>query len=65
MPFVKIDMWAGRDREEKRKLLQAVSKAVSETMDIPIEHIHVVISEAPKDNWGLHGDQASRMPVPK
>ena len=65
MPFVKIDIWTGRSRDEKRKLLQAVSKAVSETMNIPIEHVHVVISEAPKDNWGLHGDQASRLDLGK
>ena len=61
MPFVKIDIWEGRDRDTKRLLIQSVSKAVHESLDIPIEHVHVVISEHHKDNWGLHGEQASRI----
>ena len=61
MPLVKIDVWAGLGKDTKRKIIQSVSKAISESMSIPIEHIHLVINEAPKDNWGLHGDQASRM----
>lgn len=61
MPIVKIDIWEGRDRDTKRKLIQAVSKAVAESLNIPIEHVHVVINEPSKDNWGLHGEQVSRL----
>ena len=61
MPLVKIDVWAGMNNDTKRKIIQSVSKAISESMSIPVEHVHIVINEAPKDNWGLHGDQASRM----
>jgi 4-oxalocrotonate tautomerase len=61
MPIVKIDIWEGRDRDSKRKLIQSVSKAVAESLDIPVEHIHVVINELPKDNWGMRGEQASRI----
>ncbi len=61
MPLVKIDVWAGIDNDTKRKLIQSVSKAVSESMKLPIEFVHIVINETPKENWGLHGDQASQM----
>ncbi len=61
MPLVKIDLWAGQERDVKRELIQSVSKAVSESLGIPIEYVHIVLNEAPKDNWGLHGDQASRL----
>ena len=61
MPVVKIDMWEGRDRETKRKLIQAVTKAVSETLNVSAEHIHIILNEVPKDNWGLMGEQASRL----
>ncbi len=59
MPVVKIDMWEGRDKAMKRKLIQAVSKTVAETLTIPVDRIHVIITDVPKDNWGLKGEQAS------
>jgi 4-oxalocrotonate tautomerase len=61
MPMVKIDIWEGRNRETKRKLIKSVAKAVAESLEIPIEHINIVINEVSKDNWGLEGEQASRI----
>ena len=61
MPIVKIDIWEGRDKDTKRKLIQSVAKAVSESLDVPVEHIHIVINEVSKDNFGLEGEQASRI----
>ncbi|RLI74640.1 4-oxalocrotonate tautomerase [Archaeoglobales archaeon] len=61
MPVVKIDMWEGRDRETKRKLIQTITRAVSETLDISVEHIHIILNEVSKDNWGLKGEQASKL----
>lgn len=61
MPFVKIDMWEGRDKEAKKKLIQAVSRAVAESLGISIDWVHVVINDVPKDNWGLKGEQASEI----
>ena len=52
MPVVKIDMWSGRDKETKRKLIQSVSKAVSESLGIEIERIEIILNEVSKDNWG-------------
>mgnify|MGYP000185656174 CR=1 FL=1 len=59
MPVVKIDMWSGRDKETKRKLIQSVSKAVSESLGIEIERIEIILNEVSKDNWGKNGEQAS------
>ena len=61
MPIVKIDLWEGRGRDTKRNLIQSVSKAVSGSLDIPVDHVHVVLNDVPKDNWGLEGEQASRI----
>ena len=61
MPIIKIDLWAGRNDDEKRELIQSVSKAVADTLGIPIEHVQVIINEVPKENWGIKGEQASRM----
>lgn len=61
MPIVKIDIWEGRDAEKKRELIHAVSKAVADTLGIPIEHVQIVINDVPKENWGIKGEQASRL----
>ena len=61
MPVIKIDMWEGRDKETKRKLIQNMTKTMSETLDIPIERIHIILNDVSKDNWGLKGDQASQL----
>ncbi len=60
MPFIKIEMWEGRDSETKGKLIENVSKTVSESLDIPLEWINVCINEIPKENWGIKGEQASK-----
>ena len=61
MPIVKIDLWEGRDKDTKRNLIQSVSKAVSGSLDIPVDHVRVILNDVPKDNWGLEGEQASRI----
>ena len=61
MPIVKIDIWEGRDKETRRLLIKSVAKSVSKSLDIPIEHVHIVINEVSKDNWGLEGEQASQI----
>ena len=61
MPVVKIDLWEGRDKETKRKLIQSISKTMSEVLGIPVERIQIIINDVSKDNWGLKGDQASEI----
>lgn len=61
MPIIKIDLWTGRNDDEKGELIRSVSRAVADMLGIPIEHVHIVINDVPKENWGIKGEQASRM----
>ena len=54
-------MWEGRDKETKRRLIQNITKTMSDTLGIPIERIQVVLNDISKDDWGLKGDQASEV----
>ena len=54
-------MWEGRSKEIKRTLIQAVSKATAESLEIPIERVQVYINNVSKDDWGIKGDQASEI----
>ena len=60
MPIVRIEMWAGRDKDLKKKLIENVTKTVCETVGCPEHAVIVVIDDIPKENWGQNGKQASQ-----
>lgn len=55
MPFVVVEMWEGRTVEQKRNLVKAITKAMVEEAACKPDHLHVVIHETRKDNWGRGG----------
>lgn len=59
MPVVKIDLWKGRSKEEKEKIIKGITE-VFEYLGIPKEAITVILNEVPKDNWGIEGEPASK-----
>ena len=58
MPIVKIEMWAGRDKDTKNKLIENVTRTICDTVKCPPEAVIVVIDDIPKENWGQAGKQA-------
>lgn len=62
MPFVRIDVLAGRPPMLLEALIEAVSETVARTLDVPIERVRVVINEVPPHLWGIGGVPASRVP---
>ncbi len=62
MPFVRIDVLAGRPPELLEELIAAVSETVARTLDVPIERVRVLINEVPPHLWGIGGVPASRVP---
>lgn len=50
MPFVRIDLWKGRDKEAKKKLIKNATDAVVESIGCPPEAVQAVISEVEKEN---------------
>ncbi len=59
MPIVRIEVWAGRSPEIKKKLIEGVTKAVCDSVGCPPETVFVIIDDIPKENWGQSGKQAS------
>lgn len=57
MPIIKIGMWAGRDKEIKKKLIENVTKSVCEAVKCPPEAVIIVLEDIPKENWGQGGIQ--------
>ena len=57
MPVVKIGIWAGRDNETKKKLIENVTKTVCEVIGCPPQAVIVILEDIPKENWGQDGKQ--------
>jgi 4-oxalocrotonate tautomerase len=61
MPIVTVDMWEGRTKEQKSKLVSSVTQAVSESAGCDKDKVAVVIRESKKENWGIAGKLASEL----
>lgn len=55
MPFVVVHMWEGRDVAQKRALVAAITDAMVEHAQARPDHLHVVIQEYDRENWGRAG----------
>jgi len=47
MPMIQCDIKEGRTEEQKWALAQEITCVVHETIDAPVEYIHVLIRETP------------------
>jgi len=59
MPLIEIHLLAGRSKDQKKALLEAVTRAVQESINAPLETIRVWIQEIPKDEFMTAGRLAS------
>jgi 4-oxalocrotonate tautomerase len=55
MPFVQVTMVAGRTRQQKHDMIAAVSAAVAQSLDTPVDRVRVAIYEVSVDDWGIGG----------
>ncbi len=55
MPVVTVQMWTGRTREQKRKLVRAITDAMVEHAGAKPAALHVILQEVPKEDWALGG----------
>ena len=60
MPVVQVEMWEGRSSEQKEMLIKGITK-VFEEIGIRPQALTVIIHDVPKTNWGMSGEQASKI----
>lgn len=63
MPVVTIEMWEGRSLEQKRQLVQAMTKAMVDIAGVNPETLHIIIHDVPKSSWGRNGLLSSDPPA--
>lgn len=60
MPVVIVEMWGGRTEEQKERLMKGITRTFEE-IGVKPERVTVIIHDTPKSNWGVGGEQASRL----
>lgn len=55
MPYIDIQIFEGRDEEKKQRLVSAITKDVSEILEIDPEGITIAITEYKQENWASGG----------
>jgi len=55
MPLAQIHILEGRTPEQKKKMINEVTTALINSLDVPRENVRVVIYEVPKSHWSVGG----------
>ena len=61
MPVVIVETWAGKTDNQKATLIRGITRAFEE-IGVTADQVQVVIHDVPKTNWGIHGEQMSKLP---
>lgn len=56
MPIIKVEILEGRTREQKRELVQVLTKETARITQVNEASIFVVIDEVKKENWAVGGE---------
>ncbi|ERU68929.1 4-oxalocrotonate tautomerase family protein [Pseudomonas aeruginosa] len=61
MPIAQLYIIEGRTDEQKETLIRQVSEAMANSLDAPLERVRVIITEMPKNHFGIGGEPASKV----
>lgn len=61
MPIAQIHILEGRSDEQKEALISEVTQAIMKALDAPQQSVRVIISEMPKQNFGIAGESAKKL----
>jgi 4-oxalocrotonate tautomerase len=55
MPLIHVTMLEGRTAEQKRALLEAITRATQDTLGVPLDLIRVWVTDVPSDQFMTAG----------
>ena len=58
MPIVIVELWEGRTIEQKKKLVEGITRAITDTGVAP-EAVRIILKDNPKHNWAIGGKLVS------
>lgn len=61
MPIAQIYIMEGRTDEQKERMIAEVTDAIARTLDAPEANVRVMITEMPKQHFGIGGQSARKL----
>lgn len=59
MPLITVELFEGRSVEQKRKIVEGLTKTMCEITESKASAVQVMIRDVPKSNWGFGGELCS------
>jgi len=59
MPIIRVEMFEGRTADQKRELVEVLTRESCRILGCTPQDVHVVIDNRAKENWGIAGKLAS------
>lgn len=59
MPYIEINWIAGRSEEQRRKLVESITKDFVEIANVPPESVNIWFNDIPKTHLGKKGKLVS------
>lgn len=59
MPIIRIEMWEGRTLEQKRELVEVLTRETARIAGTDPDSIYIIIEDVKKENWGAGGRLSS------
>ncbi len=55
MPIIRVEMFEGRDRDQKRKIISEVTDGFCRATGASPESVNVILTDVSQDEWGRGG----------
>ncbi|MBY6037729.1 4-oxalocrotonate tautomerase [Fictibacillus nanhaiensis] len=55
MPIIHVHVIEGRTEEQLRNLMESLTNAAAESLEVKKEQVRVLIQEVPNKHWGVGG----------
>ena len=55
MPIIRIEMFEGRTAEQKKKLVEEITRVTVEVLGGSPESVDIIISDIKRENWATGG----------
>ncbi len=63
MPLIEVHLLSGRTDEQKRALLEALTRATTESLGVPLESVRVWVQEMSPREYMIGGTLAAERPA--
>jgi 4-oxalocrotonate tautomerase len=58
MPVIEVKMWDGRTAEQKKQIVEGITRVFTD-QGVPAQAVHVVLINVKKDDWAIGGKMCS------